>query len=106
MASVVRLDVTKFIKIATGQKRPDGSDARWTRPARAGETPTHAGLAIRVRHAAQDIGCDPSTLSRILRGEAACGGEFIANLLDAIGPVYRFDDVFRVEPVAPERVAS
>jgi hypothetical protein len=37
--------------------------------------------------AARAIGCEVSTLSRILKGERSCGGEFIANLLVAAAPV-------------------
>lgn len=46
--------------------------------------------------AARAIGCEVSTLSRILRGERACGGEFIANLLVAAQP-WDFSDLFSVE---------
>lgn len=46
--------------------------------------------------AARAIGCEVSTLSRILRGERACGGEFIANLLTAAAP-WDFNDLFEVE---------
>ncbi|MCU1592464.1 MAG: hypothetical protein JWP11_3720 [Frankiales bacterium] len=46
--------------------------------------------------AAKAIGCEVSTLSRILRGERACGGEFIANLLVAAKP-WDFNDLFEVE---------
>lgn len=46
--------------------------------------------------AAKAIGCEVSTLSRILRGERACGGEFIANLLVAAQP-WDFNDLFEVE---------
>lgn len=46
--------------------------------------------------AARAIGCEVSTLSRILRGERACGGEFIANLLVAADP-WDFNDLFEIE---------
>jgi hypothetical protein len=42
------------------------------------------------------IGCEVSTLSRILKGERACGGDFIANLLAAAAP-WDFNDLFEVE---------
>jgi hypothetical protein len=55
--------------------------------------------------AAKAIGCEVSTLSRILRGERACGGEFIANLLVAAAP-WDFNDLFEVEvDEEPEQVA-
>jgi hypothetical protein len=46
--------------------------------------------------AARSIGCEVSTLSRILKGERACGGDFIANLLVAAAP-WDFNDLFEVE---------
>lgn len=55
--------------------------------------------------AAKAIGCEVSTLSRILRGERACGGEFIANLLTAAAP-WDFNDLFEVEPGDEPAVAS
>lgn len=54
--------------------------------------------------AAREIGCEVSTLSRILRGERACGGEFIANLLVAARP-WEFNDLFYVEVDDAEDVA-
>jgi hypothetical protein len=54
--------------------------------------------------AARAIGCEVSTLSRILRGERACGGEFIANLLVAAKP-WEFNDLFYVEGDDSEEVA-
>lgn len=46
--------------------------------------------------AARSIGCEVSTLTRILKGERACGGEFIANLLVAAAP-WEFNDLFYVD---------
>lgn len=94
--AVVRLNVPRFIEIAATRRNADGSDPRWTRPARAGEAPSHNGRTVSVRRVAEDIGCQPSTLSRILRGERACGGSFIANVLAAIEPAHGFADVFIV----------
>ncbi|GAW57327.1 hypothetical protein [Nocardioides sp. PD653] len=54
--------------------------------------------------ASREIGCEVSTLSRILRGERACGGEFIANLLVAARP-WEFNDLFYVEADDAEDVA-
>lgn len=55
--------------------------------------------------AARAIGCEVSTLSRILRGERACGGEFIANLLVAASP-WEFNDLFYVEREDAEEVPA
>lgn len=72
MGSVVRLKIGQFNKIAASK----------------GWTSTTA--------AAKAIGCEVSTLSRIIRGDRACGGEFIANLLTAAAP-WDFNDLFEVE---------
>ena len=72
MGALVRLNVRQFRKIAESKG--------WG-------TTTAASKAI---------GCEVSTLSRILRGERACGGEFIANLLVAAKP-WDFNDLFYVE---------
>lgn len=58
-----------------------------------------------ITAASQAIGCEVSTLSRILRGERACGGEFIANLLVAAKP-WEFNDLFYVEVDEPEQVSA
>jgi hypothetical protein len=71
--ALIRLDIRQFNKIAASK----------------GWTTTTA--------AAKAIGCEVSTLSRIIRGERACGGEFIANLLVAAAP-WEFNDLFQVEP--------
>ena len=78
MGALVRLNLRQFAKIAEskGWVKADGS--------------------IAVSKAAGAIGCEPSTVSRILRGERACGGEFIANLLVAASP-WEFNDLFWVE---------
>ena len=78
MGALVRLNLRQFAKIAEskGWVKADGS--------------------IAVSKAASAIGCEPSTVSRILRGERACGGEFIANLLVAATP-WEFNDLFWVE---------
>ena len=57
-----------------------------------------------LRKAVADIGCEPSTLSRILSGEQACSGEFIASLLAAAAP-WDFNDLFIVESTG-ERVPA
>ena len=81
VGALVRLKVNQFSKIAASK----------------GWTSTTA--------AAKAIGCEVSTLSRILRGERACGGEFIANLLVAAAP-WDFNDLFEVEvDDEPEQVA-
>lgn len=72
MGALVRLKVAQFNKIAASKG--------W------GSTTA----------AARAIHCEVSTLSRILRGERACGGEFIANLLVAAAP-WDFNDLFEVE---------
>lgn len=72
MGALVRLNVKQFHKIAESK----------------GWTSTSA--------AARAIGCEVSTLSRILKGERACGGAFIANLLVAARP-WDFADLFTVE---------
>lgn len=72
MGALVRLNVRQYNKIAEFK----------------GWKTTTAG--------AKAIGCEVSTLSRILRGERACGGEFIANLLVAAKP-WEFNDLFEVE---------
>lgn len=51
--------------------------------------------------AARAIGCEVSTLSRILNQERACGGDFIANLLVAARP-WDFNDLFTVEDSEPK----
>lgn len=79
MGAVIRLRVKQFEKIARSQG--------W------GSTTA----------AARAIGCEVSTLSRILRGQRSCGGEFIANLLVAAKP-WEFDDLFVVEE--PEQVPA
>lgn len=58
-----------------------------------------------ITAAAGAVGCEVSTLSRILKGERACGGEFIANLLTAAKP-WEFNDLFYIEADEPESVAS
>jgi len=78
MGAVIRLRVKQFDKIAKSK----------------GWNTTSAG--------ARAIGCEVSTLSRILRGQRSCGGEFIANLLVAAKP-WDFDDLFVIEE--SERVA-
>lgn len=78
MGALVRLNIRNFNKI--------GESKYWTKP----------DGSISVTKAAQEIGCEPSTVSRILRGERACGGEFIANLLVAAKP-WEFNDLFWVE---------
>lgn len=55
--------------------------------------------------AARAIGCEVSTLSRILRGERACGGEFIANLITAAKP-WEFNDLFYIEVDDSEQVPA
>ena len=55
--------------------------------------------------AARAIGCEVSTLSRIRRGERACGGDFIANLLVAANP-WDFNDLFEVETGEPSESAA
>lgn len=72
MGALVRLNIRQFHKIAESKN--------W-------KTTTAAARAI---------GCEVSTLSRILRGERACGGEFIANLLTAAKP-WEFNDLFYIE---------
>lgn len=72
MGALVRLNVRQYQKIAESK----------------GWGSTTAG--------ARAIGCEVSTLSRILKGERACGGEFIANLLTAAAP-WEFNDLFYVE---------
>lgn len=72
MGALVRLKIGQFEKIATSK----------------GWASTSA--------AARAIGCEVSTLSRILKQERACGGEFIANLLTAAKP-WDFNDLFYVE---------
>lgn len=78
VGALVRLNLRQFAKIADskGWTKPDGS--------------------VAITRAAAAIGCEPSTVSRILRGERACGGEFIANLLVAAKP-WEFNDLFYVE---------
>lgn len=78
MGALVRLNLRQFNKIAEskGWTKPDGT--------------------IAVSRAATAIGCEASTVSRILRGQRACGGEFIANLLTAAKP-WEFNDLFYVE---------
>lgn len=49
-----------------------------------------------LRQAAAAVGCEPSTLSRILNGDSACSGEFIASLLKAAAP-WEFTDLFMCE---------
>lgn len=72
MGALVRLKINQFEKIASSKD--------W-------KTTTAAARAI---------GCEVSTLSRILKQERACGGEFIANLLIAAAP-WDFNDLFYVE---------
>lgn len=72
MGSLIRLKVRQYEKVAASKG--------WTS----------------TTSAARAIGCEVSTLSRILRGERACGGEFIANLLVAASP-WDFNDLFEVE---------
>lgn len=78
MGALVRLNLRQFAKIAESKG--------WTK----------ADGSIAATKAAQAIGCEPSTVTRILRGERACGGEFIANLLVAAKP-WEFNDLFWVE---------
>jgi hypothetical protein len=88
MGALIRLNLRQFTKIAAskGWTKPDGS--------------------IAVTRAAAAIGCEPSTVSRILRGERACGGEFVANLLIAAKP-WEFNDLFYIETDdEPEDLAS
>jgi hypothetical protein len=72
LPAVIRLNVGRFRKIAASKG--------W-------ETTTAASRAI---------GCEVSTLSRIINGERSCGGEFIANLLVAAAP-WDFNDLFEVD---------
>jgi hypothetical protein len=81
MGALVRLNVKQFNKIAESKG--------W------GSTTA----------AARAIGCEVSTLSRILRGERACGGEFIANLITAAKP-WDFNDLFYVEAEDAEQVPA
>lgn len=81
MGALVRLNIRQFNKIAESKNWKSTSAA------------------------ARAIGCEVSTLSRILRGERACGGEFIANLLTAAKP-WEFNDLFYIETDEPEQVAS
>jgi hypothetical protein len=81
MGALVRLNVRQFEKIAASKD--------W-------KTTTAAARAI---------GCEVSTLSRILRGERACGGEFIANLLVAAKP-WDFSDLFWVDVDQDEQVPA
>lgn len=78
MGALVRLNLRQFAKIAESKG--------WTK----------ADGSVAITRAAEAIGCEPSTVSRILRGERACGGEFIANLLVAAKP-WEFNDLFWVE---------
>lgn len=81
MGALVRLNVRQFNKIAASKD--------W-------KTTTAAARAI---------GCEVSTLSRILRGERACGGEFIGNLLVAARP-WDFSDLFYVDVNEDEPVSA
>jgi hypothetical protein len=72
MTSRVRLNLRQYEKVAASKS--------WTSQ----------------RKAAEAIGCEPSTLGRILVGESACSGEFIASLLKAAKP-WEFDDLFVCE---------
>lgn len=81
MGALIRLNVRQFHKIAESKQ--------W------GSTTA----------AARAIGCEVSTLSRILRGERACGGEFIANLLVAAKP-WEFNDLFIVDAYDSESVPA
>lgn len=72
LPAVIRLNVGRFQKIAAS-KGWDSTTA-----------------------AARAIGCEVSTLSRILKQERSCGGEFIANLLIAATP-WDFNDLFEVD---------
>lgn len=85
MGALVRLNLRQFNKIAESKG--------WTK----------ADGSVAASKAALAIGCETSTVSRILRGERACGGEFIANLLVAAKP-WEFNDLFYVEE--DEEVAS
>lgn len=87
MGALVRLNLKQFHKIAASKD--------WTKP----------DGTLAVTRAAQAIGCEPSTVSRIVRGERACGGEFIANLLTAAAP-WEFSDLFYVEVDEPEAVPA
>lgn len=78
MGALVRLNLRQFAKIADSKG--------WTK----------ADGTIAASKAAHAIGCETSTVTRILRGERACGGEFIANLLVAAKP-WEFNDLFYVE---------
>lgn len=78
MGAVVRLRIGQFHKIA---------DAKgWTKPNRT----------LNTSAAAQAIGCEVGTLSRIIHGSRSCGGTFIAGLLRAAAP-FEFADLFVVD---------
>lgn len=79
MTSKVRLNIRQYQKVAESKG--------WTS----------------IRKASEVIGCEPSTLSRILNGEQSCSGEFIASLLGAARP-WEFNDLFLVVETG-ERVA-
>jgi hypothetical protein len=72
LPAVIRLNVSRYKKIAAS-KGWESSTA-----------------------AARSIGCEVSTLTRIINGERSCGGEFIANLLVAAAP-WEFNDLFEVD---------
>lgn len=74
MTSKVRLNLRQYEKVAASKG--------WTSQRKASEV----------------IGCEPSTLGRILAGESSCSGEFIASLLKAAKP-WEFDDLFVCEHV-------
>lgn len=80
MGALIRLNIPQFQKIAASK----------------GWSSTTA--------MARAIGCEVSTVSRILRGHRACGGEFIANLLVAAAP-WDFNDLFTVEEADTEDAA-
>lgn len=87
MGALVRLNLRQFEKIAAskGWVKSDGT--------------------VAVTRAAHAIGCEPSTLGRILKRERACGGEFIANLLTAARP-WEFSDLFWIEQDDTESVPA
>lgn len=72
MGSLIRLNLRQYEKIAASKG--------WTS----------------ITAASRVIGCEVSTLSRILKGQRACGGEFIANLLVAVKP-WEFNDLFIID---------
>lgn len=78
MTPAVRLDVARFNTLALRQ----------------GWTKKNGDVSLAV--AARAIGCQPSTLSRLIYSQRACGGDFIARVLTITGP-RRFHDVFTVD---------